>query len=258
MMRVGVISDIHGNANALDSVLRQIDKQQLDQVVCLGDLAYKGPSPGECVRTIKSLGIPCILGNTDLYLLSVADGLKSTHRITYNPSVAEIPYLLWHTSRMSSSDIDFLSQLPFEYRLESDGQRLLFVHGTPQDCFSAIQPTDSLEKLNSSTQDANADWIFMGHIHRPFAFKHRDVMLVNAGAIGFSLDREWRASYCIVDTYTKSVSLNRVGYDIAESVRIAKEVDFCFSPDWYGEVLQRGWWEPISYEKRRGIDNFPK
>ena len=257
-MRIGVISDIHGNSIALDAVLRRIEKDKLDEVVCLGDLAFKGPSPSECVRTIKSLGIPCIFGNTDLYLLSVVDGLKPTHSIAYKPNVAEIPYLQWHTSRMSSSDIDFLSQLPFEYRLEVDGQQLLFVHGAPQDCFSAIQPTDSLEQLDNATQKADADWIFMGHIHRPFVFKHLYVMLVNAGAIGFSLDRDWRASYCIVDTSTKSVCLNRIEYDIADSVRVAKEVDFCFSPDWYGEALQSGFWEPVPYEKRKSVDNFPK
>lgn len=256
-MKVGVISDIHGNLVALNAVLRDLDKQHVDQVVCLGDLAFKGPSPDECVRSIKRLGIPCVFGNTDLYVLSATDAPKADIGIPYEPSQAELPYLRWHVSRMSSSEIEYLSGLPFDYRMEADGQTMLFVHATPRDCFSAIEPTDSGDKLDSTLGDVNADWIFMGHIHRPFAFKHKGVNLVNVGAIGFSLDHEWRASYCIVDTATRSIGLHRVEYNITECVRIATDVGFCFSPEWYGEALRRGWWEPIPYEKRRDIDKFP-
>lgn len=211
-MRDGVISDVHGNMTALNAVLKELDKMHLDQVVCLGDLAFKGPSPGECVRLIKGLGIPCVFGNTDLYLLS-ASNLTSHSPMSYEPSQAELPYLQWHISRMSSMELEYLADLPFEYRMECDGQKN--VHETPRDYFSAIQPTDSVGELESTLQDVEADWIFMGHTHRPFAFRHREINLVNTGAIGFSLDRERRASYCIVDTSSRvSHPSPRDGYEM--------------------------------------------
>jgi 3',5'-cyclic AMP phosphodiesterase CpdA len=57
-MRIAVFSDVHGNRPALNAVLRDIKRQGADAVVCLGDLAYKGPQPGECVELVRSLGMP--------------------------------------------------------------------------------------------------------------------------------------------------------------------------------------------------------
>ncbi|MDF2717613.1 MAG: hypothetical protein K0R28_4538 [Paenibacillus sp.] len=249
-MRIAVFSDIHGNITALEAVLRNIEAQKADTLICLGDIAYKGPAPAACIQTIRELAIPCIYGNTDEYLLAAAG--YGTH-----PNTPELPYLQWHTSRMDRADIEYLRALPFEYRLEADGQTFLFVHGTPQHCNAAIRPNDSAAMIEKQIADARADWIIMGHIHTPFLFRFENKVLANAGAVGFSLDNDWRASYLILDTADRSVSFHRVEYDMERIVSIAKDNRFCFSPEWYRDALAKGWWEPVPYGQRKAIDQFP-
>jgi Icc-related predicted phosphoesterase len=57
-VKFAVLSDIHGNLTALEAVLNDIANESVDQIICLGDLAYKGPEPTECVSKVRSLGIP--------------------------------------------------------------------------------------------------------------------------------------------------------------------------------------------------------
>jgi putative phosphoesterase len=256
-MKLAILSDIHGNLTALEAVLNDVANESVDKVICLGDIAYKGPEPGECVSEIRRLGIPCVYGNTDLYLLGAADvkNLQS-HEPSYFPSQDELPYLNWHLERMSNLDIEYLSKLPFEYRFEIDNQSFLFVHGTPKDCYSAIQPHDSIQYVESSIANIRADWLIMGHIHKQFIFRSANTVLVNTGAVGFSLDGDSRAAYVTIDTSRDKVTLHRVNYDIEKAVQCAKKRNFCFSPEWYGEALRKGWWEPIPYSERKKIE-FP-
>ena len=68
-MRVALISDIHGNAIALEAVLRDITRVGADRTICLGDTATLGPSPVEVLGMLRDLRIPCITGNHDAFLL---------------------------------------------------------------------------------------------------------------------------------------------------------------------------------------------
>ncbi|MEK3917974.1 metallophosphoesterase [Paenibacillus sp. FSL H7-0331] len=254
-MKLAILSDIHGNLTALDAVLNDVAYESVDKIICLGDIAYKGPEPSECVSKIQKLDISCVYGNTDLYLLGATDikNLQS-HEPSYIPSQYELPYLNWHIERMSKSDIEYLSKLPFEYRFEVDDQSFHFVHGTPKDCYSAIQPHDSIQHVESSIANISADWLIMGHIHKQFIFRSANIILVNTGAVGFSLDYDPRAAYVTIDTTHGKFTLHRVNYDIEKAVQSAKTRNFCFSPEWYGEALRKGWWEPIPYPERVKID----
>jgi len=82
-MRVALISDLHGNATALRAALRDIDQVGVDRTVCLGDTATLGASPVEVLGTLRDLGIPCIEGNHDAFLLDpqlVATYARGAHR----------------------------------------------------------------------------------------------------------------------------------------------------------------------------------
>lgn len=257
-MRLAVFSDVHGNLPALQAVLRHIEAQgSVDLLVCLGDLSYKGPFPAECIRTICDLGIPTVHGNTDHYLLALTDhevDCPSTRNINIVPE--EVPYLRWHLARLDEDDVEFLAKLPFEHRLRSDGLTVQFVHATPMDCLAAIRPHDSPELISDRLCGTDADWIVMGHIHRPFVRRHNGKLLINVGAVGYSLDRDWRASYAVLDTESGDASHHRVEFDIDRCVAAAVERKFCYSPTWYGEALRKGWWEPIPYAERRRTDGF--
>lgn len=254
-MRIAVISDIHGNLTALEAVLKAIDTHAVDAMVCLGDLAFKGPMPGECVARVRSLGIPCVHGNTDLMLLTQTD-LCPTRPLPAGTEVAsaQVPYLRWHVERMSHDDLQYLASLPFSHTMEADGIRIRFVHATPQDCVAAIRPGDPTEAVAARVRDLDADWLVMGHIHAPFLYPVSGRKLINVGAVGFSLDRDWRASFAILDTKQQAVTVERAEYDIETVVKVARERGFPFGIDWYREALKTGYWDPIPWDRRHTVD----
>lgn len=237
-MRIAVISDIHGNLTALEAVLEDIQGGRPDVTICLGDLAYKGPQPAECIGRVAELGLPCVHGNTDLYLLQTA-GIKPTHPL---PAGAVLPlHLQWHVQRLGKAELEYLAGLPFEHRLDSDGVRLLFVHATPKDTISCIRPTNPVDKIADQMWEMDADWLVMGHVHSPFMFRFAGSLLINAGAVGYSLDYDWRASWALLDTDAGSVTFRRVKYDVEKAAAAARESGFPFGADWYDRALRMGY-----------------
>lgn len=237
-MRIAVISDIHGNLTALEAVLQDVDTFKPDATVCLGDLAYKGPQPAECIERICALGIPCVHGNTDLYLLKAA-GYPPTG--CYPVGMPLPLHLQWHLDRLGKEHLDYLAGLPFSHRLEADDVRILFVHASPKDCISALRPTMPIDKIAELTWEMDADWLVMGHIHSPFAMRFAGSLLVNTGAVGFSLDYEWRAAWALLDTTTRSVSLRRVEFSVETAVAAARQTGFPFGAEWYDRALRMGY-----------------
>lgn len=245
-MKIAVISDVHGNLPALEAVLRDVEQQGADLTVCLGDLAFKGPAPGECVRRIRTLGIPCVHGNTDLALLHAA-GHPGARPLPegYTVDLDQMPFLNWHLSRMADAELDYLAGLPFDYRVAG----IQFVHASPRDCNAAIRPGQPADVLADRLHGTTAQCVVMGHIHEPFVQRLGERLLINAGAVGFSLDRDWRPAYVLLGTEGGAVIHRRVEYAIDEAVALARSQGFCFPPDWYGETLRQGWWEPIPWSQ---------
>jgi len=252
-MRIAAFADVHGNLPALTAVLDDIHRESPDISICLGDLAFKGPCPGECIELLMKRAVQCVYGNTDRALLRVA-GLLDDNR----PVGAALPYLEWHLARMSGQALHFLSTLPFECRLDADAVRLLFVHATPEDVGGFIGPFSNEDDARRQVRVMEADWLVMGHLHDPYYFRFGSRRLVNTGAVGFSLDGNWRPSYALIDTRTETVAIKRIGYNVEEAVTLARERDFCFDPDWYGSALRQGYWDPVPYDRRAAIDRFPR
>lgn len=222
-----VISDIHGNLEALQAVLNDIDAQQLDEIVCLGDIIGYGPNPCECLDLVIKRAKWTILGNHDQAALFDPDG--------FNPVALRAIY--WTRDRLDqgpggSAQIDrrwdFLGELPRSY---SDGD-WLFVHGSPRDPTNEyvfpeyIFDQRKMELLFSKIQR----YCFMGHTHLPGVFTTAcefitpeecdyqfkltgDKVLVNVGSVGQPRDDDNRSCYVIVDDQAMTVTFRRVPYD---------------------------------------------
>ncbi len=251
-MRIAAFGDVHGNLVALEAVLADMAGQRLDAMVCMGDLAFRGPRPAECVARVRGLGIPCVHGNTDLCLLSGLDDDRARAiPAACRAPAASLPWMRWHVERLPADDLAYLAGLPFAQRLEVDGQRLLFVHATPQDCTSSIEPSHPADAVEARVRDIAADWLVMGHIHRAFAFRHGRLQLVNTGAVGFSLDGDPRAAYAVLDPGRGCIALRRVAYDVERALADARDAGFCFPADEYERALRTGFWDAVPWERRQ-------
>jgi len=242
-VRIAIFSDVHGNLAALEAMLADIAPESVDAMVCLGDLAFKGPQPAECIRRIRELGISCIHGNTDAFLL-LAAGRAPKRPLPDGFALPEElpPSIAWPLEHLTADDLDYLAELPFSHRLEADGQSVLFVHASPQDAMNGIVPTMDPDEIRPLLQDERADWIIAGHVHQPYAFRFEGRWLANPGAVGFSLDGDGRASYAVLDTARSRFELRRVAYDVDAAVDAARERGFYADPDRYGDALRAGIW----------------
>jgi diadenosine tetraphosphatase ApaH/serine/threonine PP2A family protein phosphatase len=225
-MKIAVISCIHGNIEALDAVLSDIDRNLCEKIFCLGDLGGYGPYPNEVIEKIRSLEIPTCSGCWDE---DVVEGLNACE-CSYPSLIAEKRGKLaheWTDKQISPENRDFLAKLPETLRFEN----LAFVHGSPHSNHEYLLPEldgfIALERVLST----GADVLFCGHTHVPYTrtlntgnlqvrvigetktFTAPLKRIVNAGSVGEPRHRRPNATYVIYDTCQEKVTLREVAYD---------------------------------------------
>lgn len=188
--RIGLISDIHGNAVALEAVLE--DMGDVDAVVCAGDIVGYGPSPGTCLKTVRGREIPTVTGNHERAVVSG------------QPYESGDEYA---SQTLSEDAIQWLNDLPRERLLFDD--RLKVVHDHPEDRNRYTYPADFDPRLLSGE-----DVLVLGHTHIQHAEVFGEGIVVNPGSVGQPRDGDPDAAYAIVDLDELSVDLRRVPYEI--------------------------------------------
>ncbi|MBI5839354.1 MAG: metallophosphoesterase family protein [Chloroflexi bacterium] len=220
-MRIALISDIHGNKVALDAVLADIRAQNIDSLVCLGDVATLGPQPVEVLRMLKRLDCVFILGNHDSSILEPVKALE------YKIAPFLIPTFEWCLPKLSEDDFEFLHSFTPTYRLAlGNGDEMFCYHGSPKsnidNIFSETPPNEVDKFLNGHTAKVMAG----GHTHIQMLRQHNGRMIINPGSVGNvflappKLDTQptllpW-AEYAIVNWQDGQVSaeFKRVAYNI--------------------------------------------
>lgn len=218
-MRVLIISDIHANLTALETVLAEAG--QVDATWCLGDLVGYGPDPNECVERVRQLpNLMCIIGNHD------AAALRHIDADTFNPEARMA--ILWTEAALTESSKAFLRSLPEKIQIE----QVTLSHGSPR------HPVWEY-LLDTRTATLNFDYFetpfcFVGHTHLPViytllgdnhlarlgipepnqTFTLPERAIVNPGSVGQPRDRDPRAAFAIYDSETLMWDYRRVAYDI--------------------------------------------
>lgn len=215
---IAVISDIHGNLWALEAVLRDLDRVSPQQVVVAGDLAFGGPTPGECVALIRRRGYPTIRGNTDEWLTNAPGaGVPG--------GVADAA--AWTRARLTAEDRRYLSVLPFLWRTSHDAGDILVVHATPWSISDAVMPDASEATVVRVFQEAGAAAVVYGHIHIAYVRELDGRLLINPGSVGLPYDGDPRASYALfsADRGAWRTTLHRVDYDLSEALNASRQSD---------------------------------
>jgi len=217
-MRYAFVADIHGNLDAFQAVLAEIDDLRVDQILCLGDLVGYGAQPAACIALARERGIPCIAGNHDL---AVTGDVTMDY---FNPTARASA--LWTRQVLSDEELSFLSSCPLERRNEC----FALVHGDPADPIAfeyVLTPADAARAFALMDRPL----LVLGHSHVPLAFLLKDETLaltgeqclrldsetaaiVNAGSVGQPRDGNAAASFALLDTESSIVEIRRVDYDI--------------------------------------------
>jgi predicted phosphodiesterase len=197
-MRIGLLSDVHGNLVALEAVLADMRRRgPFDALVVAGDLVWEGPWPAEVVDRVRQLDAVVLQGNTDAFLARSPDDPPENKE-----PASFAAHWLWTQDRLGPERLSYLLGLPFSQRYSpSPGQDLLVVHANPTDCEHYIHPRMADADLDLLLGPASAcDWqvLAFGHLHVPFSRNWRDRLLVNVASVGLPRDGDQRAAYAIL------------------------------------------------------------
>lgn len=239
-MKRALISDIHGNLEALRAVLQDIKSQGITDIFCLGDIVGYGPNPCECLdEVINHCEFKTILGNHDQAVLVDPSG--------FNPIALKAVYWTRDTLESKGSRaavnrrLDFLGELP---QKKVDG-KLLFVHGSPREHVNEyVFPEDAYNPLKMEALFSKFErYCFQGHTHIPGVFTTEpdfispercnyvfplgpEKVMVNVGSVGQPRDGDPRACYVVL--HDDRLVYRRVAYDVettANKIYAISELD---------------------------------
>ena len=210
LTRIAVISDIQGNAIALESVLAKILQDGIDQIICLGDLA-SGPEPTQVLALLHEYDVICVRGNMDEVLVDPPslNGLEGD-------DLKYVEMDRWCFEQLSSADKAFLHDLPLTYASDD----LLCFHGSPLSSEDVIAASTPDERLETMLKDTDETILMTGHMHLPMLRTFGDQVIVNPGSVGLPYGGKrlmpTRAEYALlaISEADYAISFHQVYYDI--------------------------------------------
>lgn len=221
-MKLILLSDIHGNLSALQSVIRDFSKKyNPDGIIILGDIINYGMRPNEVIQVIRDIPVPVIANISGNHEKAILDG--DTSHFSTERGIR----LLEHTRQILRPDsVDYIKKhcVPSGFlEFDADGKRILLVHGNAGDPYWGKID----EKDFSNTIYSNYEYVFSGHTHIPHLFEkfynmenpgYRDrkrTIFINPGSVGQPRNHNPEAQYAYVDTVSEIFHFNATGYDIS-------------------------------------------
>ena len=199
-MKIAVISDIHGNMEALEAVMENITKEECSKIFVLGDYAMAGAEPAAAVEYFmcrsENPAFKMIQGNTDLMIVDYSEEIYENVK-EKAPIMAEA--LKNDTEILNPVEKDFLKNLPIQLETVEGGVKILLVHGSPRRNNEDILPDTPMEEVERMIENVDADVILCGHTHIPCGFQtSKKKTVVNAGSIGRPFTPEPKACYLLI------------------------------------------------------------
>lgn len=249
-MRTLIVSDIHGNQVALETVLAAVESEQIDQLWCLGDVVGYGPNPNECVARMRKAATVCLVGNHDWAALDKIDISD------FNPEARRA--ILWTQAALTDESRDFLDGL--DGRSNSAHQNFTLAHASPRHPIWEYLLSAHAASENFSYFETR--YCLVGHTHKPIIFRKEESQMdalplqpavnvplplahangvrfiINPGSVGQPRDNDPRAAYAIFDDEEGTLTFFRIPYDIEETQRRMADADL---PERLIARLQYGW-----------------
>jgi predicted phosphodiesterase len=260
-MRVLILSDIHANLIALETVLSDA-AGEYDTIWCLGDIVGYGPRPNECIDLVRSKAEVCVMGNHDWAVL----GRPGINVDDFNPQARQV--VMWTRAELTSQNLAYLDGLA-DMPIHPNGDpEILITHASPREPVweYVLTPTIALENFACFREGI----CLVGHTHKPAIFRWRlpegtkqddyaatvhylqpsvgtgvqlatsatQRLIVNPGSVGQPRDNDARAAYAIFDTEDRIWRQERVPYPIELTQNQMREAGL---PKRLSDRLSFGW-----------------
>lgn len=245
-MKYALISDIHANKPALESVLADIVRKDVDATYHLGDLVGYAPWPNEVVASLRENRIAGVAGNYDSTVATDYKHCGCKYEDPVQEAQSHVSYE-WTRAHVSAETRTFLGGLPFRIDLRPlgghiSGPTVTLIHGNQS--LNTVYVTDDrpdffLEKIGTSIGARELDIVCFGHTHKPWLRIVNGIRYVNVGSVGRPKDGDWRACYVLLEITGSNAKVEfvRVAYDIEAAMRGIMESEL---PDEFVEFLRTG------------------
>ena len=227
-MKYALITDIHGNLEALATVLAHIAQHAPDaSLLCAGDVVGYGPDPRACVEFIMSRQVPCVRGNHEEMVLGQRDFSRCV--------AAGISAARWTRRQLTPEQSRYLRDLPIQRTITDE---LVMCHGDMESADTYVSDARSAQTaLEQMARAVPTAWVLVcGHTHHPAVYDATDGFVlrsdpctvtldrarryvINAGAVGQSRDGSPLARYALLDLQAGSLSFHALAYDHATTQR---------------------------------------
>jgi putative phosphoesterase len=218
-MKIGIISDVHGNFEALKNVLKKLDEMDISRIFCLGDVVGYYSQVNECCEELIARDIPCVMGNHDWYM---AGGGFCPRSKSVNDC------LVYQREVITESNLNWLRTFPVHRFIGN----MHLLHGGWAD------PID--EYLREPTEEyfsrirSKCEFFFSGHTHVQGLFQFKDKTYCNPGSVGQPRDNDPRAAFAVVDN---GITLHRIEYNMQIVFDLMEQAGF---DDYYYGALKTG------------------
>lgn len=240
-MRIVVLSDVHGNCFALETVLGDLKKTSYDHIVCNGDMIQSGPQPHEAVQLLREMKCSIVMGNSDAWLMTGVE--TDAHLISEERRKKLDIVRVWSLSRLTEDDRAFINAFQPTVTVDLSQRRsLLAFHGSPTSFDQFLLPSTPEDEFQEILKPHANNILAGGHMHLQYTRRLRDSQnfFFNPGSVGVAYNHEqsnpnglldpW-AEYAIltVDGMQVSLEFRRVPLDMEKMADIYRNSDRPFA-----------------------------
>jgi predicted phosphodiesterase len=240
-MRLVVLSDVHGNCLALETVLEDMKKTGYDHIVCNGDMIQSGPQPHETVQLLREMKCSIVMGNSDAWLMTGVE--TDAHLISEERRKKLDIVRAWSLSQLNEDDRVFINSFQATVNVDlGHGRKLLAFHGSPTSFDQFLLPSTPEDEFQEILKPYAGSILTGGHMHLQYTRRLRDSQnfFFNPGSVGVAYNHEqsndkgyldpW-AEYAILTVQKSHVHLEfvRVPLDMDKMTEIYRKSDRPFA-----------------------------
>jgi putative phosphoesterase len=200
-VRVAALFDVHGNLPALEAVLAEVEREDVDVIVSGGDVVW-GPRPAECLRLLREAGATFVGGNCERQLVERKDEVD-----------------IWCSERLTDEERAFVAGLPLTERVGD----ALFCHATPRSDSEIVTRVSPEQRVREAFGGVEARLVVCGHTHQQYDRYADGVRIVNAGSIGLAYEGDVGAYWALLG---EDVKLWRTSFDVEKAAADAEASGF--------------------------------
>ncbi len=236
-MKLGIITDIHSNIIALNSVLKEFEKIKIDKIICCGDIIGIGPNPEEVVQALIQVEdkLIAVRGNHEKYLL---EGLPiNVHDNKRKMSLEEIQNHIWTHSRISEQSKKFLEKLPINKSIQIENKKIYIIHYpmNRDGKYKKHIKNPTIEENEKMFIGIDSDIYVYGHTHVACINNKYNKWYINPGSLGCPLQSDI-ANAGVLNIEDDKISFEQldISYNVDEVIKEIKKIKFPF----YEEILK--------------------